>query len=506
MKNLAPQKTHGSLLVYNAIVNITGQVIPLLVAVFSIRILIRELTVDRFGLLTLAWALIGYFSLFDLGLGRAVTQVVAEKLGLGKTEDIPVLAVTAIALIFGMGTLGAVILVVISPILTRSVLNIPLELQKEALLSFYLLAFATPLVVLTAGIRGILEAQQNFTALNLIRVVMGIFTFLSPIAILPFTHSLVYIVLVLVVGRVVALGWHLSVCLKSSPYLYINPFNKKYFSLQAISPILRFGGWMTVSNLIGPLMVYLDRFLIGAFISVAAVSYYVTPYEMVTKLWLIPSAVSSVLFPAFAASFNQDSQKVKELFNQGVKYVYLAVFPPSLIIITLAFEGLNLWVGKDYAENSTSVAQWLTLGVFINCIAQIAFALIQGVGRPDLTAKFHLLELPFYFALIFFGLKYLGIKGVAMAWVIRVIFDAGLLFYLAYRSLLMNTDDLKNIMVLIAASFFVLIGAMYVNTLGGKLLYIVVSIAVLGLIVWYKFISLQEKNWLGEYFGLPLIR
>ena len=35
-----------------------------------------------FGVLSLVWMFIGYFSLFDLGLGRATTKLVAEKIDL----------------------------------------------------------------------------------------------------------------------------------------------------------------------------------------------------------------------------------------------------------------------------------------------------------------------------------------------------------------------------------------------------------------------------------------
>ena len=59
------------------------------VAVVTIPALIGRLGTDRFGVLTLAWILLGYFSLFDLGLGRALTKMVAEQLGLGQERDIP---------------------------------------------------------------------------------------------------------------------------------------------------------------------------------------------------------------------------------------------------------------------------------------------------------------------------------------------------------------------------------------------------------------------------------
>ena len=45
----------------------------------------KGIGVEAFGILTLIWSLIGYFSLFDFWLGRALTQRVAASLA---SEDI----------------------------------------------------------------------------------------------------------------------------------------------------------------------------------------------------------------------------------------------------------------------------------------------------------------------------------------------------------------------------------------------------------------------------------
>src|SRR5258708_9530063 len=88
----------GRLLARNVIWNLVGSGAPMIVAVFCIPILIRGLGTARFGVLTLAWALIGYASLFDLGLGRALTQLVAKKLGAGEDREIPALVWTSLLL------------------------------------------------------------------------------------------------------------------------------------------------------------------------------------------------------------------------------------------------------------------------------------------------------------------------------------------------------------------------------------------------------------------------
>ena len=49
---------------------------------------------------------------------------------------------------------------------------------------------------------------------------------------------------------------------------------------------------------IATLIVYLDRFVIAAFSSMQEVTFYATPYEVITRLSLLPGAVSVALLPA----------------------------------------------------------------------------------------------------------------------------------------------------------------------------------------------------------------
>src|SRR5467141_3637862 len=125
--------TGGRLVARNTIWNLIGNGSPLIVAVFSIPILIHGLGKDRFGVLTLAWALIGYASLFDIGLGRALTQLVAKKLGSGENHEIPALAWTSLLLMLALGAVGSVAIIAISPWLTHHALKIPEGIQPEVL-------------------------------------------------------------------------------------------------------------------------------------------------------------------------------------------------------------------------------------------------------------------------------------------------------------------------------------------------------------------------------------
>ena len=159
-----------------------------------------------------------------------------------------------------------------------------------------------------------------------------------------------------------------------------------------VAPLIKFGGWMTVSNVIGPLMVYADRFLIGGLLSVSAVAYYTTLFDLVFRLQFIPVAVAGVLFPAFATSLASNPDRTALLVSRGIKYIFLAMFPVVLLMVTFAPDGLRLWLGPAFASHSQSVLRWVAAGMFINSVACIPFSLLQSAGQPRITASLHCLK------------------------------------------------------------------------------------------------------------------
>jgi O-antigen/teichoic acid export membrane protein len=480
----------GHLLARNTLWNLVGNGGPMVVAVFSIPILIRGLGKDRFGVLTLAWALIGYAGLFDLGLGRALTQLVAKKLGAGQEREVPVLVWTSLLLMVLLGLLGAAVIFLASPLLVHRLLNIPIALQGETLQSFYLLGLSIPVVINTAGLRGVLEAYQRFGWISALRIPMGIFSFAGPLLALPFSKSLVPVVMLLVGGRLV--GWvaHLLLCLRLVPELR----HRIAWDTAVIAPLLRFGGWMTVSNIVGPLMVTLDRFLVGAWISVTAVAYYATPYELVTRFWLIPSALVGVMFPAFSTGFVGDRHRTARLYGRSVKYLLLVSFPIILFIVVFAQDGLKLWLGAEFASNSFRVLQWLAAGVFINSLAQVPFAFLQGAGRPDLTAKLHLAEIPGYLLLLWWLISLRGIEGAAIAWTVRLTADTLILFAMARRFLPGNGRLKLRAAVLPVGALLFLIVAALLQGLFVKGLFLFGSILSFAAIAWFLILTPEERT------------
>lgn len=420
-------------LIRHSLFNLLGLGLPLLVAVYSIPVLIDELGTPRFGLLTMVWAVVSYFGLFDLGLGRALTQRLAVLLAQDDQDEVGPLISTAIFLMAALGALAGLAMFLLADWAVAQIKEVPDN--NEAVRAIYAMAIAMPAVVMTSGFRGVLEAKSAFGLVNLIRVPMGLFTFLGPLAVVQLIGPrLDYVAYALAGGRVLACFIHWIFVRRSIH----SDLGWRTFNVTLIAPLCSSGGWLTVSNIISPLMSYVDRFLIGSLVSAAAVAYYVTPHEMITKIWIVPGAVTAVLFPAFAAQVAKNNSFATDLYFSALRWLFLIMLPVTLSIAVFAEPLLRIWISAEFAEQSAALLQIFSLGMFATCLANIPFTLIQSAGRARTTAIIHTIEFPLFLLILWFFTNAYGLEGAAFAWLLRVLIDAVLMF-IAARPLLPST-------------------------------------------------------------------
>ena len=59
--------------------NLLGALLPVPVILLCIPPLVTALGVERFGVLGLAWMVLGYFGMFDFGLAQSTTRFVSRR-------------------------------------------------------------------------------------------------------------------------------------------------------------------------------------------------------------------------------------------------------------------------------------------------------------------------------------------------------------------------------------------------------------------------------------------
>jgi O-antigen/teichoic acid export membrane protein len=403
--------------------NLAGLVLPLLVAFITVPQLIEKLGSERFGLLALAWGLMGYAGVLDIGIGRALTQMVARLRGEGNLTPIPNVLTTAgrITLITGlMGSVLIMLAVVLGVDTWIKTQSVPSSEVSKAML---LLAIALPVQAMSATYRGMNEAYLNFKSISLLRIALGVVNFGGPFLLAFYTTDMFWLVSTLVGSRLMALFLYhrfATTCLEERK----PERNQAIFSLPIAKTLFRFGGWVTISSVVSPLLVQADRFAIAAVISAAAVTIYVIPYEVVVQSLVVVGAVSSVIFPSLSKLMHEQPNQWQAFFRRWLGIVTGMMFLVCVLLAIFLPAILRLWLKGNFAPESAVIGQVLCLGVFANAIGSMYYALLHAKGRADLTAKLHIIELPLFIFLLIFLLHQFGLMGAAWAWVARMVCDA----------------------------------------------------------------------------------
>ncbi|MEB3245621.1 MAG: oligosaccharide flippase family protein [Vampirovibrionales bacterium] len=409
--------THRKTLLKSGALNLFTKILPILIGIFAVPVMIHGFGVERFGVLTIIWSIVGYATVFDAGIGRALTQLVSKRLGDNDIEHLPRTITTALVLSVGIGSLAALCMLLGAPWLI-GVLKISGGLQQEAAASVRWLAFSLPFLIGNIAITGVLESYQRFGLINLLRLPIVFCNFIAPVLLLwfmPQWATLPGMVAVIALGRVAVFLLLLAVLPQVLNGFYsrlraeASHFKTFMANMRAdASHLIRFGKWVTVTNLLGPLMTYFDRFLIANVFSAAVVAYYTTPYDLMSRAKTLPEAALPVLFPAFSSELASNPERAGRMYRKSHKLMALATVLPAIALVFFVPTLLTLWVGEAFAQKSIVVTQVLMFAFVAYINSQLCMALVQASGRSELTAGWVIAQSVFYLPFLWGAVFLLG--------------------------------------------------------------------------------------------------
>lgn len=416
----------------NILWNLIGLGFPLLVAALTVPKIIGLIGLEKFGFLTLAWGLIGYSGVLDLGIGRAVTQRVSTMRGTEKEKSIPALIKTAVSITTIVGFLGFLLLLLVTVFEIDEFFKREKTTVMEIKLSLFFLSVALPLQAISSTYKGINEAYLNFKGISIVRVFLGVTNFLGPFLIASFlSFDLHWLVFSLLISRIIALYFYRRLGYKCIPeYLKLN---SQKFNLKQAKDLIKFGGWVTISSIVSPFLVQADRFFIGVLISAAAVAIYVVPYEVTVQSLILVSAITSIAFPAISNSLVKNKTAARKTFNKWlVRIVFIMLLSMAFLSLIMPYI-LDFWVGDYIGKDAVIIGRILCIGVFFNSIGSMFYSFLQASNRPKVTAIIHLIELPIFLLLLYFLIVKYGVFGAAIAWSFRTFVDMSVLGFFSYE-------------------------------------------------------------------------
>ncbi|WP_347555471.1 flippase [Robbsia sp. KACC 23696] len=427
----------------NSLYNLMGSVLPIAVSLITVPMYLHHVGSARYGLLTIVWMLQGYFGFFDFGLSRATANQVA-KLGDATDEQRESVFWTALMLNTLFGLVGAVVLYILGETLMVRFFKMDAELKNEVMMVMPWIAASVPVTTISGALTGCLEGRERFGVLNSVQV-FNTFLFQT----LPLAASFAFGVKLNYMIPATIIAGSTAIVLLFITNIFQFPLRLRGRpSLKLGRELFGYGAWVTVTNLASPLLESSDRFLIGSLLGTKAVAYYNVPYTLAIRLRIIPGVVARTIFPRMSALQQTDSAR---FFVQTAQALSAFMTPCVVFGLFVLEPFMSVWVNPDFAMASAPIGRIIMLGVWINSLAFIPSTYLQAVGRPNVIAIFHVVELLPFLGILYAFTHYFGLPGAATAWSLRVLIDGVLLFWAAKTSWEMVRKILPAIALLLVS-------------------------------------------------------
>lgn len=402
--------------------NLVAALTPALFSIVVTPLYLHAIGPERYGVLAIYWGIVAALGFTSLGMGPAVAYQLARTEGAPATVSSR-LVWTALTLALAASLLGVLLVVAIGRIYFGRFFPPAPGIGSEIRNALPLLALMLPLAVLAGVLNGALQGTQRFRALSAIIVVNSAISLVIPLAAAYFIGVQLN---VLVLSSVCASGAVLIFQFLASARL-IRLAVRPELSLADAKALLGYGGWMSATALIAPLVLLIDRFVIGALRGPTAVAIYVLPYSLVQQMVFLPASLSSAILPRLAPL--PPGEEAQQLQSSSLRWLNGMLTPLAIVAIALATPFFRLWIGPELGSAASPVAVILLVGAWSHGIGHIPSTVLIARGRPDLLTKLLLAYLIPYVVLLYFATERFGIIGAAAVWTLRAAFDPVLFLF-----------------------------------------------------------------------------
>jgi O-antigen/teichoic acid export membrane protein len=473
-----------------------GQIATLTASLIATPFVIRLLGTEAYGVLILINLLIGYMGFADLGMGQASTKFGAAAHAHGDDAGEAAAIYTSLLVLSVPSLMVASIMAFAADPIVDQVLRLPTHLRNEAILAMRLAAVGFA----ARGVAGVLNTPQ------LVRLRMDLYTAITAgSAVIQICFVLVALSLGgrLVAAIVVISGVNIGTALATAAVSWrlLPCLPKPRLRLHLVRPLLRFGGATAVMTLAGLILMDGEKLMVVRFASVRELAHYSVAFTLARLLALLPAALGQPLLPAFArlhAALQRES--LETLYTRALHGLLLWMVPAALLLCVGTRAVISLWAGSDYERESLLPFYILTMGCIFDGMSYIPRILLSAVGRPDLIARYHLVNLIPY-VLVGAGLiSRFGAAGAATAWSLRAATESILIFLTAWRTIGFSAFTLpasrRSYGITLAALVLpvLLVGSVWPSTAAMTSVSIA-SLALYSTLIWVLVLTRAERTW-----------
>jgi len=381
-----------------------------LVAFFLSPYIVRTLGGEVYGAWVLIGSLVGYLGLLDVGVRGAVTKFVATHHAAGDHAEAS--RVTAAALtFFGASGLVAVALSVVLASALLPHFGIPDALRADAEAALVLSGLTLAITLVTNVFGGVVIGVQRFDRMNAVYVAGALVRAAATVAVLEAGGGFVGLAWVQLAATALQGGatWWLSRAL----YPELRP-RRAGWTRRHLAALFAFGITSVLIQASGMVVDYSNSAVIGALLSVGAI----TPFAIAANLVLyargLVSGISHVVTPmAGALEGRRELDRMRVVLVDGARFATMVIAPIAAVFMVRGTSFVSLWMGPEYGPDGGHVLWILSVALLSFASFQILVNGLMGLNRHRILVPFFVAEAAANVALAVALAPALGVIGVA---------------------------------------------------------------------------------------------
>jgi O-antigen/teichoic acid export membrane protein len=493
-------------IVSNALVNGVAKVIVAASGIILTPILISGLGKYEYGLWLLVGQVIAFLLVADMGVANSVGRLISKYDALNSTEGKNNIYSSALAIFFLVMFVIVLLSLVFIPVVIK-LLNIESEYISIVKHVFYIMVANLVITFPLRVGRGLMQSIHRFDSID---IVITFFKVLQAIIIvlLFYVNSISLLVLAWLIAVTNILS-ELIIFIKAKQAHKGIAFSMKFVKLQSLSELFSMGGASVFLSISSSMLQQGLIFLIGGILGILYVPLFAIPSMLLVVVGTFIGRIGITLMPiASAYDSLSEVKKILSLSVYAVRYTFMLGALAAVYIYLYGKKLLTLWLPSE--QMST-----IDIGVMYNLLLLLIIpftlarsnqgnrAILLSTGSHWLISNMLFMSsvVGLVFAVILVKFTSLGIYGLAIGWVIKLLlgdYFLTLYFFIAKYDVdvkrYMITAYVKNILTIFAliiigkAIMFFIGEDTLLNLFTGSLLFTVVSFVLI------YFVCVEKKH------------
>ncbi|QOG12081.1 flippase [Arcobacter sp. FWKO B] len=409
----------------NIISNFFTRGLLLLIALAVTPIIVKVFGDEKYGIFILVITVLGYGSLFELGLGSSLVKLFADSNIKNKQEVYQ----TAFWLYLTLSLLAFIVIFFSKDFISTELFNVSKENYLETVDALIMIAIALPFKLFTIFFGAILSGYERLHEVNIGNIYATVFRLLLSTYLIYLGYSISVAIAVYIVSFIITLFIYVKYINK---LIYIELANILFFSKSLAKNIIKLSLHLFSANASGELAQHMDKFIIANVLGAAFVTPYTIAYTIAARIWDVVNAISSATYPRFNAVID-DITEIKRIYKKTLLLGYGTGGVLTIFFFIFAELIISFWIDQEMAIKSAYILQIFSVAMFIGIPNWFNGILLVSIGKAKIVSMAMFITALINVVLCYILALYFELLGVVIGWSVGYIISMLIMSYYVFK-------------------------------------------------------------------------